>query len=253
MLIQNTIFYTQDWKWHNFLKYLINNLSKYNCLEKILPSEYSYKHSTYGSKKSKKNVNPPTWGVTHNKRIQFARAVRINSPNYSVLTFLIIPNTIYNVPFFGVDFVSLPNSHLLVLDFQPSLKIQNQYNNALLDKLIKLKDHCHSSLPEAEKMSADVARFFSPGVIWSKLPKEERSDFLIANQLYASFKEYLDLYLEILFESKEVKMELQKELINGKNNFLKYRRDNDPERPMLSSLFGEEFTESLIKEVLFTT
>ena len=119
-----------------------------------------------------------------------------------------------------------PNSHLLVLDFQPSLKIQNQYNNELLEKLIKLKTLCHSSLPLAEKMSEDVARFFSPGLIWSKLPKEERSDFLISNQLYTSSKEYLNLYLEILFESKEVNMELQKELINGQNNYLKYRRDN---------------------------
>ena len=152
-----------------------------------------------------------------------------------------------------MDFVSLPNSHLLVLDFQPSLKIKNQYNNQLLEKLVKLKNQCHSSLPLAEKMSADVSRFFSPGVIWSKLPKGETSDFLIANQLYNSFKEYLDLYLEILFESKEVNIELQKELINGQNNYLNYRRDNDPARPMLSSLFGKEFTESLIKEVLFTT
>ena len=140
-----------------------------------------------------------------------------------------------------------------MLDFQPSLKIENQYNNELLEKLIKLKNNCHSSLPLAEKMSADVARFFSPGVIWSKLPKEERSDFLIANQLYDSFKEYLNLYLEILFESREANLGLQKELINGQNNYLKYRRDNDPARPMLSCLFGKEFTESLIKEVLFTT
>ncbi len=253
MLIQDTIFYRPDWRWHNFLKYLTNNLSKYNCLEKIIPSEYSYKDSTYGSKKSKKNVNLSTWGVSHKKRIKFARAVCINSPNYSVLNFLIIPNTNYNVPFFGVDFVSLPNSHLLVLDFQPSLKIENQYSNKLIKQLIELKTCCHSSLPLAEKISADVARFFSPGVIWSKLPKEERSDFLIANQLYTSFKEYLNLYLEILFESKEANMELQKELINGQNNYLKYRRENDPARPMLSSLFGKEFTESLIKEVLFTT
>ena len=253
MLIQDTIFYSPDWRWHNFLKYLTNNLSKYKCLEKIIPSEYSFKDSTYGSKKSRKNVNLCTWSAFHKNRIQFARAVCINSPNYSVLNFLIIPNYNYNIPFFGVDFVSLPNSHLLVLDFQPSLKIQNQYNNELIEKLIKLKNGCHSSLPLAEKMSEDVARFFSPGVIWSKLPKEERSDFLIANQLYTSFKEYLDLYLEILFESKEANTEQQKELINGQNNYLKYRRDNDPARPMLTSLFGKEFTESLIKEVLFTT
>ena len=176
-----------------------------------------------------------------------------NLQEHPVLNFLIIPKTSYNIPFFGVDFVSLPNSHLIVLDFQPSLKIQNQYSNDLLEKLIKLKTSCHSSLPIAEQMSADVARFFSPGVIWSKLPKEERSDVLIANQLYTSFKEYLNLYLEILFESKEANMDVQKELINGQNNYLKYREDNDPARPMLSSLFGEEFTESLIREVLFTT
>ena len=54
MLIQDTIFYRPDWRWHNFLKYLTNNLSKYNCLEKIIPSEYSYKDSTYGSKNQKK-------------------------------------------------------------------------------------------------------------------------------------------------------------------------------------------------------
>ena len=82
MLIQDTIFYRPDWRWHNFLKYLTNNLGKYNCLEKIIPLEYSYKETTYGSKKSKKNVNLFTWGVTHKKRIQFARAVCINSPNY---------------------------------------------------------------------------------------------------------------------------------------------------------------------------
>ena len=75
----------------------------------------------------------------------------------------------------------------------------------------------------------------------------------IRDRLYTSFKKYLDLYLEILFESKEVNIELQKELINGQNNYLNYRRDNDPARPMLSSLFGKEFTESLIEEVLFTT
>ena len=132
MLIQDTIFYRPDWRWHNFLKYLTNNLINYKCLEKIIPAKYSYKDSTYGSKKSKKNVNLFTFGVIHKKRIQFARGVCINSPNYSVLNFLNIPNTTYNGPFFGVDFVSLPKSYLLVLDFQPSLKIQKQYNNEFI-------------------------------------------------------------------------------------------------------------------------
>ena len=252
MLIQDTIFYKQNWRWSNFLKYLISKLSEYDCLEIKIPSEYSYKDSFYGSKNSKKKVNLFTWGAIHKKRIQFARAICINSPSYSVLNFLIIPNTIYNIPFFGVDFVSLPTSHLIVLDFQPSLNIQNQFSPELLEKLIKLKQSCHLKLPIAEKMSEDVAKFFSPGVIWSKLLKEEYSDHLIACQLYSSFKEYLNLYLRILFESGEVNKNEEQELINGQNSYLKYRRENDPAKPMLSNLFGRDFTESLIEKVLFT-
>ena len=253
MHIENTIFYSQKWRWANFLKFLISQLGKYQCLEYKIPSDFSYKEATYGSKKSKKNVNLFTWGATHQKRINFARAVCINSPSYSVLNFLIIPNTAYNMPFLGVDFVSLPSSHLLVLDFQPSLKIENQFNSALLEKLITLKQSCHSFLPDAEKMSEDVTRFFSPGLIWSRLPKQKYSDYLIENQLYHSFKEYLNLYLQTLFESEEVGQGLQQELINGQTYYLNYRRDKDPARPMLSCLFGKDFTESLINKVLFST
>ena len=253
MLIQDTIFYSQKWRWNIFLKYLISCLNEFHCLEKKIPSEYSYKESIYGSKNSKKNVNLFTWGVTHKERITFARAVCIESPNYSVLNFLIIPNTMYNVPFFGVDFVSLPNSHLIVLDFQPSITIENQFSSELLKKLIDLKDTCHSVLPRAKKMSLDVEKYFSPGLIWSRLPKEDNSDDLINYQLYKSFVAYLNLYLKILFNGKKVDIKMQKELNEGQNYYLNYRRDKDPARPMLSSLFGKEFTECLIKEVLFTS
>jgi len=123
----------------------------------------------------------------------------------------------------------------------------------LQEKLVKLKKYCHLSLPVAEKMSDDVARFFSPGLIWSRLPKGQDSDYLIENHLYKAFQEYLKLYLKTLFESEEVDQALQEELINGQNDYLNYRRDKDPARPMLSSLFGKEFTESLINNVLFST
>ena len=253
MQIQNSIFYSQEWRWAYFIKFLISQLVEYKCVEYKISSDFSYKESTYGPKKSKNMVNLLTWGANHHKRINFARAVCINSPNYSVLNFLIIPNTIYNIPFFGVDFVSLPKSHLLVLDFQPSLKVENQFDFKLLEQLAKLKESCHLSLPVAKKMPEDVARFFSPGLIWSRLPKEEDSDYLIQNRLYQTFKDYLKLYLKTLFESEEVGYNLQQELINGQNNYLKYRRDKDPARPMLYGLFGKEFTESLINKVLFST
>ena len=54
MLIQDTIFYRPDWRWHNFLKYLTNNLSKYNCLEKKYPRNILIKTQLMVQKNQKK-------------------------------------------------------------------------------------------------------------------------------------------------------------------------------------------------------
>jgi len=37
----------------------------------------------------------------------------------------------------------------------------------------------------------------------------------------------------------------------GHRDYLNYRRENDPARPMLTRLYGNEWTERVISEVLF--
>jgi len=251
MRIENTIFFKDEWRWSKFQKYIISKLYQYDFKAYKIPSEYSYRESTYGSRKKNKNAILFTW-AGKNKRINFCRSVCINSPSYSVLNFLIIPNSKYNIPFFGIDFVSLPKYHLIVLDFQPSLQISKQFESELLIELLTIKDDFHQRVPKAAEMPEQVREFFSPAVIWSKLPKEEKSERLINNHLYPTFKKYFDLYLNILFNAKEVDLGIQKELISGQNHYLEYRRSKDPARPMLKVLFGETFTESLINNLLFT-
>ena len=250
MNIKETIFYSDKWIWSSYLNYLIGTLEKYNVKEYPIPPKYKHNESIYGSKKDPKKVDLITWAVKNNK-INLARAVCISSPNYSVLNFLIIPESKYNMPFFGLDFVSLPNKHLLVLDFQPSIKIEKQFSNPLLEKIINMKNNCHKYLPRAEAMPIEVEKFFSPGLVWSILPIQDSSKYLITNILYSAFKEYLNLYLKTLFEVEEVEKKFQKEIMVGQKNYLTYRKDKDPARPMLSNLFGTEFTESLINDILF--
>tara|TARA_Y100000589_G_scaffold278054_1_gene273374 strand:+ start:701 stop:1462 length:762 start_codon:yes stop_codon:yes gene_type:complete len=250
MYIENTIFFKDEWRWSKFQKYIISRLKQYNCSEYKIPPEYSHREATYGSRKDNKNVMLFTW-AGKNERINFCRSVCINSPSYCVLNFLIIPNTQYNIPFLGIDFVSLPNYHLIVLDFQPSLTISKQFNKDLLNQLLIIKDEFHQKVPLTAKMSEHLSQFFSPAVIWSKLPKVDNSEKLINNYLFPTFKKYLDLYLIILFNAKEVDLEIQKDLINGQSHYLEYRKCKDPARPMLKVLFGETFTESLINNLLF--
>ena len=239
-----------EWRWSKFQKYLLYKLNQYSCKELKIPSKFAYKESSYGSKNNIKNVILSTW-AGQNKRINFCRSVCIDSPSYSVLNFLIIPSTKYNMPFFGVDFVSLPKFHLIVLDFQPSLNIEEQFEQRLLNHLLNLKNNFHQNIPIAEEMSKEIATFFSPGVIWSKLIKEKISDQIIEKSLYPTFKKYLNLYLKVLDKEQPVDSGLTEKLIKGQNNYLNFRKLNDPARPMLKVLFGESFTESFINNLLF--
>ena len=250
MHIEKSIFLKNQWRWSKFQKYIIYKLDQYDFQEYKIPSEYCFRESTYGSKKINKDAILCTW-AGKNHRINFCRSVCINSPSYCVLNFLIIPKSQYNIPFLGIDFVSLPNYHLIVLDFQPSLHISKQFDKDLLKELLTIRDEFHKKVPMAEKMSEKIAQFFSPGVIWSKLPKNETSENLINNNLYPTFQKYLNLYLNTLFEAEEVDLEVQKEIISGQIRYLEYRKSKDPARPMLKVLFGETFTEALINNLLF--
>ncbi len=90
-----------------------------------------------------------------------SRALGISSPNYAVLNFLIIPETIYNMPFFGLDFVSLPGYHLLVLDFQPSIRFERQFKKEWLDKLLQIKIIFIKSFHSNKKYLKNFLVFFA--------------------------------------------------------------------------------------------
>tara|TARA_Y100000589_G_scaffold179189_1_gene169665 strand:- start:2060 stop:2821 length:762 start_codon:yes stop_codon:yes gene_type:complete len=250
MLLKNTVFCTKEWRWTKYLKYLLSVSKEYKLIQKEISPNFSYLESLYGSKKNKKIVNLFNWAAT-SERISFSRALCINSPNYAVLNFLIIPNAIYNMPFLGLDFVSLPGYHLLVLDFQPSIQLEKQFSKECLDKLLQIKNNFHKEFPSQQKMSEDFARFFSPGLIWMKLPKQGESECLISNQLFDVFQKYLNLYFDILYKSKKVNENLQSENIKGQKFYLNFRKEKDPARPMLNKLFGSDFTESLLNDFLF--
>ena len=83
------------------------------------------------------------------------------------------------------------------------------------------------------------------------MPKQTDSDYLISNQLFDVFIEYLNLYFDILYKSKKVNENLKSENIKGQKFYLNFRKEKDPARPMLNKLFGSDFTESLLNDFLF--
>ena len=165
------------------------------------------------------------------------------------------------LPVFGADLVSLPgNKHLIAIDFQPLSE------DASLEQVFSGREELESRLQAAyETYSSkfewggdipDAAkRYFSKYCVWTRLSGDDATN-MIDQYVYDAFCEYLDIYLElaqnaftVLQENGEVDHDSAIE--QGQNSYLNYRKANDPARPMLKSLFGEEFTERLIGEILF--
>jgi len=81
---------------------------------------------------------------------------------------------------------------------------------------------------------------------------------VIQGDIFAAFQEHLDTYLELLEQytttADDDDNNIEIVSIAGDNNqpsYLDYRRNNDPAKPMLNALFGKEWTQSLLDDVLF--
>jgi phycoerythrobilin:ferredoxin oxidoreductase len=60
-----------------------------------------------------------------------------------------------------------------------------------------------------------------------------------------AFKAHLDIYLQCVQEEVEASKE------HHQDEYLEYRLENDPARPMLRSLYGPEWTERVLADILF--
>ena len=94
---------------------------------------------------------------------------------------------------------------------------------------------------------------------WTRLQGEDGLG-IVQTRVFEAFKVYFDLYMEMMIfvdqeqqhdddDSDEITNKHM--ILNGTNDYLTYRRENDPARPMLTRLYGPEYTEQLISQVLF--
>mmetsp|Transcript_5758 Transcript_5758/g.12779 ORF Transcript_5758/g.12779 Transcript_5758/m.12779 type:complete len:370 (-) Transcript_5758:52-1161(-) len=210
----------------------------------------------------------------------------ISSMTIHVLNFVLFPNPHIRdengdnigLPLLGADIVSLPgNKHLVALDFQPVLDLSEE-NVSLIPKRyshIETKlQSIHSKyqkssdesiqplLPWGGDIPEQAKRFFSPYALWTRLSDDNAMD-TVSTLVWEAYQEYIDLYLELMdtvqkdVESGVLEIASNKyggsnsQVLQGQEDYLEYRRSNDPARPMLIRLYGEDWAERVIGGVLF--
>ncbi len=239
-----------NWRWQAFLNYLITSLDPLNPQPYSVPDSFLSREGIFGSKLKPQKALINTWACKTDKLRQ-VRVACLEAGLTSVFNLVISPYSSYDLPFFGVDLVTLPSGHLLALDFQPVLKFDPDHTKVIWDELVPLRNHWQSKLPSGGNIPDEAKDFFSPGFIWTRLPIDEHSDELIDNAILQAFREYLNFYIKLINKAEKVSINRSMKLMEGQKKYMDYRANKDPARGMLARFFGSDWTESYIHGVLF--
>jgi len=197
-------------------------------------------------------------GTKHQSPIKYARYALLETlvpglaettSGIQVMNVVILPHG-NAVPVWGVDLVSLPgDKHLLAMDVQPMGPLILPHAEEWKAWHTK---HVDGTFEWGGDLPEEVAQYFSPFGLWTRLTGSP-SIYQIQTLVMEAFQDHLNLYLDMIHDDNETGRDAD---INGENNqekYLNYRRANDPARPMLKSLYGPEWTEQVLNELLFPT
>ena len=258
--------------YHNFAEYAWTQLSISDLFEQLeLDDEYAYQKAPAKGFPNGTIVQITTKAMVPKEGqenvVQYARYAlletllpkdeddddsSIQTQGIQVLNFVVMPSNTTNLPVLGVDLVSLPgDKHLLLLDAQPmttDADIKKRYEDYFNDWYQR-----HSNpdlLPWGGDFPEPVLPYVSSKAVWTRLSGAD-APATIQETVYPAFCELVDAYLNLLLSSSEAQPQPPQD--NHQTAYINYRRDNDPAKPMLNALYGKEWTEALLNQVLFPT
>ena len=240
-----------NWRWAYFLDETIKAFSIFQPRPYPIKNDFLYRESFFGSSSNPKKVFLETWGL-NTEKIRQARCACLQAGEItSVMNLVITPFNNYDLPFFGADFVTLPNGHLIALDLQPALKDDINHTQNVWDKLKPIHSKWQSKLPSGGGIPSEARQYFSPAFLWSRIPLGEEGDKLISQIIKPAFNEYLNCFLDLMIDAKMISKERSLKMLNGQKEYMRYRAEKDPARGMLRGFFGELWTERYINNILF--
>ena len=240
-----------NWRWAYFLDSTNQAFSIFEPKSYFIDDDFLVRESYFGSKSNTKKVILETWGFKTDKIRQARCACLQAGQNTSVMNLVISPFNNFELPFFGADFVTLPNGHLIALDLQPVLKHDTIHTKKVWDKLISIHSHWQPKLPLGGDIPLEARDYFSPGFLWSRIPLGEDGDELINQVIKPAFNSYLNLFLDLMTNAKMISQARSLKLLDGQKKYMRYRAEKDPARGMLKGFFGIPWTESYINNILF--
>ena len=240
-----------NWRWSYFLDSTIKALSILQPKPYSIAKDFLFRESFFGSSSNPRKVILETWGLKTDKIRQARCACLQAGENTSVMNLVMSPFNTYDLPFFGADFVTLPNGHLIALDLQPALTDDTIHTQYVSSKLKSIHSNWQSKLPSGGEIPSEARKYFSSSFLWSRIPLGKDGDKLISQIIKPAFDDYLNFFLGLVSTAKLVSQERSFMLLNGQKRYMRYRAEKDPARGMLRGFFRNQWTETYINNILF--
>jgi 15,16-dihydrobiliverdin:ferredoxin oxidoreductase len=227
-----------------FLKHLEQELTQHFDLQPR-PIPAGLEHNV-----SKRGRNPATiqsW-CYQCPELRKARYTYIDAgTSAQIFNSVIYPNPAYDLPLLGIDFLSFGNvKNLVVLDFQPLFQDED-YQGKYIAPLKTIRDRYLDLAQDLEMKFYDANQYFSKYLIFAKTDPDT-----IATRVFDAFKEYLNLYWEML-ENATPATDPQsiERIVTAQKNYDQYSAERDPASGLFSSYFGHDWSERFLYGFLF--
>lgn len=166
-----------------------------------------------------------------------------------VFTSLWYPRT--NSPVLGIDFLQFNNAtrHLTVVDMQPIHSCEDDHDIKYSHLLTPIRD-CYPSLQyQMSKRFYDENQFFSSQMLLGR--GEDGPDY-VWKELFPAYKDYVMTHLGIVQQSLScINNTEYAEVIRRHKAYDDYSSVRDPAHGLLKAIFGKEYADAFVYDVLF--
>lgn len=233
-------FYMPFWKWQlSFMKENLNNL-------RVLPT--SNRHATKDlayieNEKKKKRMITLCFCSDEYRLIRMTLLDAGKATQ--VFTSLWVPRG--NLPVLGIELLQFNNQkrHLTVVDFQP-IRPAEEDHDALYEHLLEPIRRAYPSLQN--RMSDrfyDENQFFSSQML---LGRGDKPDYVF-QELIPAYKEYVKTHHELV-TIHEPKVSFE-EVLQYQKAYDNYSSLRDPAHGLLAAIFGKDYADDFVYDVLF--
>jgi 15,16-dihydrobiliverdin:ferredoxin oxidoreductase len=227
-----------------FLEYLEQSLfQRFDIQSRPIPDGLASQTSTRG--RSSTTINSWAYQCPEFRKIRYTYIE--SGASTQIFNSVIYPNPKYRLPIFGLDFLSFGQvKNLIVMDFQPLFQ-----DEPYLEKYIKPLQALHDNYPDLsqnlEMKVYDANLYFSKYLLFAKTDTQT-----VKTRVFEAFKEYLSLYWQIL--ERETPLDDPSDIqsiVKAQKDYDQYNAERDPALGLLSSYFGQQWTEKFLYGFLF--